>query len=162
MRYVGQGWGQGQDRAGWAVGTCVFLHKNVHKNRLECLFGAVCSKKTVFFTWFFSGGTGIFPLHTGIFQRGKNPAKSRGKIRYHHTPINTSLLIVSFLPQFEFDHSARWSSWVSPIWWCAAPDSPKDHAPELQQQTHAGSSHIGVWEKEPPAPRSIIRTKFLL
>ena len=39
---AGQGWGPGLGQAGAGGGTCVFLNKNVHRNRLECCFGAVC------------------------------------------------------------------------------------------------------------------------
>ena len=54
--------------AGGCVGTCVFLHKHVRRNRLGSLFRAVClGKKHLHFTRFFLGGTGFF--------RGKSPAK---------------------------------------------------------------------------------------
>ena len=62
---AGSGWGP--VRGGWGgKGTCVFLHKNVRRNRLECRFGAVCrGKNPVFFTGFFPGAGGgryrIFP-----------------------------------------------------------------------------------------------------
>ena len=34
------GAGSGTDRQGGGGGTCMFLHKNVLRNRLECSFGA--------------------------------------------------------------------------------------------------------------------------
>ena len=65
---MGAGAGQGRG------GTCVFLHKNVRRNRLECRFGAEYrGENQVFFTRFFQGVTGYFPCFTGFF-RGKNPA----------------------------------------------------------------------------------------
>ena len=47
---AGPGWGPGPGGGG----TCVFLHKNVRRNRLECRFGAEHrGKKPVFFAGFF-------------------------------------------------------------------------------------------------------------
>ena len=64
---AGQGWGPGLGQAGAGGGTCVFLNKNVHRNRLECCFGAVCwDKKTEFFCGF-PWTYWIFPLIYRIF-----------------------------------------------------------------------------------------------
>ena len=78
-----EGWAGMAGRQGWGLGpgrarrTCMFLHKNKRRNRLECRFGAVCREKNpVFFTGFFSGGTGFSPRCTGLF-------KIDGKIRYY-------------------------------------------------------------------------------
>ena len=67
-------------RAGGGGGkTCVFLHKNVHRNMLQYSFGAVFrGKKPVFFTRFFREVPN-FSLDMPDFSRGKNPAKSREK-----------------------------------------------------------------------------------
>ena len=74
------GWGPGQGRRGW--GTCVFLHKNVRRNRLECSFGAEYrGENPLFFSGFFPRGTcptGYSPRFPE-FSPGKNPANLRGK-----------------------------------------------------------------------------------
>ena len=79
--------GPGQGRAG-GRGTCVFLHKTLHRNRLECRFGTVFrGKKLVFFIGFFPGSSRKvqeFPLNIPKFSRRKI-RQNRGEIRYYHS-----------------------------------------------------------------------------
>ena len=71
----------GMGRAGG--GTCVFLHKYVRRNRLECRFGAEYrGESPVIFTGFFPGGTRYFPRFTGFFPR-KTSGEFEGKIRFY-------------------------------------------------------------------------------
>ena len=71
---AGLGWEGG--RVGLGGGTCVFIHKNVFGNRVECCFGAVrLGKKKVFFTRFFQGGTRLF-LQIQDFSRGRKLQES--------------------------------------------------------------------------------------
>ena len=71
------GVGAWQGRGG--RGTCVFLHKNVHRNRLECSFRAACQESNRHFSLIFFREVLDFPLNILDFSQGKNPAKSRGK-----------------------------------------------------------------------------------
>ena len=79
--------GPGQGRAG-GRGTCVFLHKTLHRNRLECRFGTVFrGKKLVFFIGFFPGSSRKvqdFPLDIPNFSRRKI-RQNREEIRYYHS-----------------------------------------------------------------------------
>ena len=56
----------------------MFLYKTVHRDRLECSFGAVCQGKTGIFTGF-SWEVLKFPLDILGFPPGINPAQSRKK-----------------------------------------------------------------------------------
>ena len=114
---LGQSWPGGLGRDGWpdldgcrglawqgrGLGTCVLLRKNVHRNRLECHFRAVCQWKnqvTVFYTGFFLGGTGFSPTYNWFFQ-GKNLAKLRGKSSMftdHRPSAPLSLFIIQACP----------------------------------------------------------------
>ena len=59
-------------RAGGGGGTFVFLYKNVHRNRLECCFGAEYrGKNPVIFYLIFSERYRIFPSFSRIFAEGK-------------------------------------------------------------------------------------------
>ena len=76
---AGRDCGPGQDgdrgRAGVGWGTCVFLHRNVRRNRLECCFGAEYrGKNLVLFTGFSPRGTRYFPRFPGFFPREKSSA----------------------------------------------------------------------------------------
>ena len=86
----------GRGRAGgW--GTCVFLHKNVRRNRLECRFGAEYrGKSPVFFTGFFPRGTGYFPCFPGFFPRKKS-GEFKGKIRCYHALLLTCISDIFFI-----------------------------------------------------------------
>ena len=80
----GPGRDGGRGRAGMGWGTCVFLHKNVRRNRLECRFGAEYrGKNPVLFTGFFPRGTGYFPRFPGFFPREKS-GEFEGKIWCYH------------------------------------------------------------------------------
>ena len=69
--------GRGRARPGRGWGTCVFLHKNVRKNRLECRLGAEYrGENPVFFA-------GYFPRFLGFFSRKKS-GEFEGKIRCYH------------------------------------------------------------------------------
>ena len=80
----GRNEGKGRVGTGRAGGTCVFLHKNVLRNMLACLLGAVCrGEKLVFCTGCYPEGIDFFPHYTGFFPRKKsgplreNPVRSR-------------------------------------------------------------------------------------
>ena len=74
--------GPGQGRAG-GRGTCVFLHKTLHRNRLECRFGTVCLGKKLYFSPdFFRDPRGryrIFPSNMASIYR-IFPDEKSGKI----------------------------------------------------------------------------------
>ena len=64
---AGPGWGLGPDRGGW--GTCVFLHKNVRRNRLEYRFRAEWRGKSCIFYQIFPERYRIFPSFSRIFSQ---------------------------------------------------------------------------------------------
>ena len=90
---AGPGWGRWPGRGGGG-GDVRFVHKNVLRNRLECLFGAVGRgnrKKPAFFNGFFFWRyhDRIFPLI--YFPQGNilffPRETSEGKFRYNHRHV---------------------------------------------------------------------------
>ena len=81
------GWG------GW--GTCMFLHKKVRRNRLECQFGVEYRGKIRYYLLDFFREVQNISLVFLDFSRGKKPAYSRGKssaiTMYHKSIWNTCL-----------------------------------------------------------------------
>ena len=76
------GMGAGAGQGGW--GTCVFLNKNVRRNRLECRFRAEYQgENPVFFSGFFPRGTGYFPRFPKFSPRKKS-GEFKGKSRCYH------------------------------------------------------------------------------
>ena len=123
----GRDGGRGRARVGW--GTCVFRHRNVRRNRLECRFGAEHQgENPVLFTRFFPRGTGYFPRFPGYFLREKS-GEFEEKIRCYHA---------SHCPHAPFTqlHAAAH---------CSAPSIPRPlialhKAPkQLQRSSHAAA-----------------------
>ena len=91
-------------RAGGGL-TCVFLHKNVRRNRLKYLFGAVCRGKNRYFSPDFFREVPDFALYILDFFRGKNQAKSRGKSCTITNAISNQLT-----KSDQWSVQVRWSS----------------------------------------------------
>ena len=91
----GAGAGPGRGGGGW---TCVFLRKNVRRNRLECRFGAEYrGENPVLFTAIFREVQDISLVFPDFFLREKS-GEFEGKIRCYHSGQEHAYVIKDALP----------------------------------------------------------------